>query len=557
MPSISLESILGQVDQFTGQAVKAGNELWNLNLDAAVSHSDDAATQTEIGANTAIITNAKLSADMATQTARTKGALALGTDLRSQGELISGLSDNILDLMSQRDAVSKTIQQKKAVGLFDDPLQWIFNQVTISDDLEKHAGIEARLDEQGKNLSTLNTLTQQTIQTQNALTAPITEAGMVAANKNVIAAATLQATASQRAALASNASGITAALNVSKEVLASQFQSLNAQNTQTNIGLAQAHLALDQQRFDWQKDEKKIADAARNKQTSVEGYMMEQVNQGLVLMGMQPIPADSPRAGAIMMNLKSGSPSAALFAEAFNVATRSEAAGAKIFAGNPAQAIELLDRVPVPMNGAQVPVKNILNSAVQQVKDAAAAGGGTINLKDPAVRAQALNNAATKILIDQNKKVLVGDSDNVFNIPPIAAIIAASPEAQKLPIVEKVIAPAIAAGTVLSDPNQVFALTVAALASKKITYPEALELTSLYQRGVKVNLEARELQAFGLNLEPKKPGDPSLFSYNVPIQVSNSGSKQVVDLTKPDLLGRALNKYLAGQATRQFSNRLD
>lgn len=557
MPSISLESILGQVDQFTGQAVKAGNELWNLNLDAAVSHSDDAATQTEIGANTAIITNAKLSADMATQTARTKGALALGTDLRSQGELISGLSDNILDLMSQRDAVSKTIQQKKAVGLFDDPLQWIFNQVTISDDLEKHAGIEARLDEQGKNLSTLNTLTQQTIQTQNALTAPITEAGMVAANKNVIAAATLQATASQRAALASNASGITAALNVSKEVLASQFQALNAQNTQTNIGLAQAHLALDQQRFDWQKDEKKIADAARNKQTSVENYMMEQVNQGLVLMGMQPIPADSPRAGAIMMNLKSGSPSAALFAEAFNVATRSEAAGAKIFAGNPAQAIELLDRVPVPMNGAQVPVKNILNSAVQQVKDAATAGGGTINLKDPAVRAQALNNAATKILIDQNKKVLVGDSDNVFNIPPIAAIIAASPEAQKLPIVEKVIAPAIAAGTVLSDPNQVFALTVAALASKKITYPEALELTSLYQRGVKVNLEARELQAFGLNLEPKKPGDPSLFSYNVPIQVSNSGSKQVVDLTKPDLLGRALNKYLAGQATRQFSNRLD
>lgn len=557
MPSISLESILGQVDQFTGQAVKAGNELWNLNLDAAVSHSDDAATQTEIGANTAIITNAKLSADMATQTARTKGALALGTDLRSQGELISGLSDNILDLMSQRDAVSKTIQQKKAVGLFDDPLQWIFNQVTISDDLEKHAGIEARLDEQGKNLSTLNTLTQQTIQTQNALTAPITEAGMVAANKNVIAAATLQATASQRAALASNASGITAALNVSKEVLASQFQSLNAQNTQTNIGLAQAHLALDQQRFDWQKDEKKIADAARNKQTSVEGYMMEQVNQGLVLMGMQPIPADSPRAGAIMMNLKSGSPSAALFAEAFNVATRSEAAGAKIFAGNPAQAIELLDRVPVPMNGAQVPVKNILNSAVQQVKDAATASGGTMNLKDPAVRAQALNNAATKILTEQNKKVLVGDSDNVFNIPPIAAIIAASPEAQKLPIVEKVIAPAIAAGTVLSDPNQVFALTVAALASKKITYPEALELTSLYQRGVKVNLEARELQAFGLNLEPKKPGDPSLFSYNVPIQVSNSGSKQVVDLTKPDLLGRALNKYLAGQATRQFSNRLD
>ena len=557
MPSISLESILGQVDQFTGQAVKAGNELWNLNLDAAVSHSDDAATQTEIGANTAIITNAKLSADMATQTARTKGALALGTDLRSQGELISGLSDNILDLMNQRDAVSKTIQQKKSVGLFDDPLQWIFNQVTISDDLEKHAGIEARLDEQGKNLSTLNTLTQQTIQTQNALTAPITEAGMVAANKNVIAAATLQATASQRAALASNASGITAALNVSKEVLASQFQALNAQNTQTNIGLAQAHLALDQQRFDWQRDEKKIADAARNKQTSVENYMMEQVNQGLVLMGMQPIPADSPRAGAIMMNLKSGSPSAALFAEAFNVATRSEAAGAKIFAGNPAQAIELLDRVPVPMNGAQVPVKNILNSAVQQVKDAAAAGGGTINLKDPAVRAQALNNAATKILTEQNKKVLVGDSDNVFNIPPIAAIIAASPEAQKLPIVEKVIAPAIAAGTVLSDPNQVFALTVAALASKKITYPEALELTSLYQRGVKVNLEARELQAFGLNLEPKKPGDPSLFSYNVPIQVSNSGSKQVVDLTKPDLLGRALNKYLAGQATRQFSNRLD
>lgn len=546
---INLEDILGQAAQFQNQTIKSGTELANLSFSGAVLSSEDADTQRDVGANNVIIQSAKDNAAFATQQATVKAGNALGTNLKDQGELITGLSTNILDLMKQRDEVAASIQQKQSVGLFDNPLEYIFNQITLGDDVQKHAAISSRLEQNEENLQKLNSLTQTTAATQNALTESITQAGITASAKNTANAAALQANKSTRDALTYNAQGITNVLNASKEVLATSFQELNAQNSQAQIGIALQHLDLQRQEFDWRKEEKKIADAARNKQTSIENYTAGVVNDGLRRMGLPEIPADSPRMGNIMMNLKSGSPAAQLYAEAYQISMNSTdaAGGATILATSPSRAIGLLNSgAPIKLSTAQAPVKDLLAQATETV--AKAGQTGTIDLKNPQVRDKALNDAATVLLSQQAKLVKIGDPSNVFNIPSLPALITASPPLQNLPVVSKVLAPAIAAGTDLSDPDKAFTLVGQALQKGTISYPEALEISAVYQRGVAVNLEARQLQSLGLTLTPKKPGDPSINSYNVRITVGRTlGGKETVDMTNTNTVGRILNKWQAGQ----------
>lgn len=549
---VDISSVIDSVGSFGATASKAATNLFDLNLEDAVTFSEDADTQRQIGANNQIIESAKASAAFATQTARLKGATALGTDLTSQGEILTGLSESILDLMGKQAQASKVIASKRSVGLFDDPVQWVMNQLTIGDDLEKHAGITQQLKEAEDNMTALNQATQQTAATQNALTAPITEAAMKASSDNAAAAATLKANEASRAAIGANIKGITESLTVRKEVLNSQFQEITAKTTQEHTQIALRHLDLDLQKFDWQRDEKKILDASRSKETDLDNYLMDKVNDGLRRMGLSEIPQGSPRAGSIVSMIKSKAPGAEMYVEALDVANRAElTGGATILATTPADATRLLDKSYIHISPAQGPIASLLKQTSSELSNIAKTNPN-FNPKDPVQVKDTFNTIATKLLETQNKKVVSGDPDNIFNIPPIAAIISASPEAQKLPVVQKVIAPIIAAGGDLSDPSKVFSVVANAMGDGKISYPEAIELTSLYQRGVSLNINTRNLQSFGLNLNPKKAGDPSLFSYNAPIR--DSGYSETVDMTNPFTLGRALNRYLADKAVKQYMN---
>ncbi len=556
---IDISSVLENADQFTKQGVQAGNELFNLSLNAAVVSSDDAKVYSAIGANSAIIDSAKQNAELTTQTMKIKGANLLGTNLKAQGEMVSGLSQTILEQYALKDAAAKEIQKKQSVGLFDNPLEHIINLFTVNDDIDKHNAANERLVSAETQLDNLNRLTQSTNLTQSQLTESITAASVDASAKNTALTAQLNANKATKEALAYNADGISKALSVSKEILSTQFNGLNAQNAQTNVGIALQHLELSRQEFDWRKDEKKIADQARDKNTDIDNYAMDRINDGLQRMGMQPIPKGSPRAGNALALMKAGSGAGAIYAEAFKISNDSElAGGATILAPSPARAVELLHSVPIKLTSAQGPVKDILDSATATV--AAAGQAGTIDLKDKAVREAAINKAAITTLANQARKIIPGDNSNVFQIAPLGALINAAPELQTLPVVSKVIAPALAAGSDLSNPDTVFHTAMVAMDKGQISYEEMVEgLSYVYQRGVKVNLEARQLQSLGLNLEPKKKGDPSMMTFNVPISTGNlatfgMGGKTTIDMTNVVDISREVNKMLAAR-DNPFINR--
>lgn len=552
---MDISNILESSNNFADNAQKAGQQLFDLNLDSAAIESNSAKLYQSIGANSNIIDSAKQNADLATQNARIAGANALGTNLKAQGEVLTGLSTDILSLMGQKRALAATIAQKQSVGFFDDPLQHIINQFTINDDIDKHNAVNEQLVSEQDQVETLNKLTQSTNVTQNQLNEPITAAAIAASASNTAATATINANKASQDALKYNAQGITAALGASKEALGAQFNAVTAQNQQQNIQIALDHLALARQEFDWKKEEKKIADEARAKNASADDYMLDKVNDGLVRMGMAPIPKTSPKAGNILGLIKTGSPAAGLYAEAFQVSNDSElAGGATILAPSPSRAAELFKALPnIKLSPAQLPVKDIIDSAASQVMETVKSG--QINGKDKAVTDAAMKEAATSILSGYAKKIVPGDQSNPFQIPGIGALINAAPGLQTLPVISKVIAPIIASGADVSDPNKVYGAALAAVQEGTISVPEAIEgIAQLYRTGVKVNLEARQFQSLGMNLNPKKPGDASMMTFNAPIQINTAGAlgfgvgKTIVDLTDEVSISRAFNKSLAAQS---------
>lgn len=552
---MDISGILEAATDFSSKSSAAGTQLYDLNLDQAAVSSQSAELLRSIGTNNVIIDSAKQNAELTTQQARTKGANALGTNLRAQGEVLTGLSSEILDLMGQKSKLQKVITDKQSVGFFDDPLQHIINQVTINDDIDKHNAVNERLVSDQTQMEKLNSLTQSTVATQNALNEPITAAAIAASAKNTAATASLQANKATSEALQYNANGITAALKASNEAISMGFQSINAQNQQQQIQIALDHLELSRQQFDFTKQEKAIADAARAKNTSADDYLLDRVNDGLTRMGMTPIQKTSPKAGNILSLIKTGSPAAGLYAEALQVANDSElAGGATILAPSPARAAELFKTLPnIKLTPAQLPVKDIISESATQVM--AAVNSGQINGKDKGATDAAMKVASTGILSTYAKKIVPGDQSNPFQIPALGALINAAPELQTLPVVAKVLAPVLATGADISDPNKAYAAALSAVQKGTITVPEMIEgLAYVYQRGVAVNLEARQFQSMGLNLTPKKPGDASMKSFNSPIQVNSSGAlgfgigKVVVDMTDMVSLSRAVNKSLAAEA---------
>lgn len=531
--NLDLNPILAQTAK-TNRALTSGTKELQGVYNGAKSYTDaNADLYKTIGDNTNIIETTKQNAELATQQARTQAANKLGTNYKDQGEVLSALADTISEQYKVRDAALAEIQKKQSTNFLEDPLGWVVNQFTINDDIKAHNVADERLANAQQQYQTLNTLTQSAITTQNALTESITASTIKAGADNISAQAAIKANDEKLKGVVYNAEAIKSAMQLSKDQLNNSFQVFNAQKQEQQVEIALAHLALSREEFSWRKEEK-----VKGQQD--DAYLIDLINEGRKQrLGPQAdlLTPGTARANTALSLLKSNSPVGQEFQVDYKIGEQSRATGVKVLAPSPAQAIEMISTMPVNLAPAQAPVKELLDQARENVAKTIVATGE----KDKAVIAANLNAEVKRLVEEQSKKIVTGDSSNIFNIPSIQTLIK-NDAVKDLPVVKAVIAPAVANGADLTDPNKVFALAATAMKEGKISYAQALELSTIYQSGVRVNMEAKQLSSLGI--VPK-------WSYNSQIQtnpVSPFGGKQIVDLTKPDAVGRALNKYLSSAA---------
>jgi len=540
MTVLNLQKVLTAAATSNKQLDSQTAELQDISTRQADLANENADLLTQIGSNAFIIEATKQNAELRVQDAKIKAANNLGTNYQKQGEVLSSLSETIASEYLEKDSALKAIKEKQSVSFFDDPLAFIVNRFTINDDIRRHNAASDRLSAAEDQMQKLNTLTQSTAQTQAMLAEGITQASIKASTDNIALQAQAQANLQKIQGDVYNADGIKAALNANREKLQTVFSVFGAEKAEQQAEMALKQLEWQREKFAWEKEER-----VKGKQT--DEYWLGQINKGITIATggtgelLQP---GSVKAGQVLSLLKSNNPLGKEFQDYYMIAEQTGAAGIRMLAPTPAKAIELLNsNIPVKLSPAQDSVRKLLDEAVTKV-----ASNPNIDLKNVDARTKALNSQVEALVAGQSTKIVPGDKDNIFNIPSVQQLVSESPTLQKLPVVQKVIVPLLSTGADLSDPNKVFQATMVAMKEGKITYPQALEITTLYQTGVATNLASRQLTSLGI--KPK-------YSYNVAVATDEGamfGGTEVLDLTKPDVVGRAFNKAMSRSMFRDAIN---
>lgn len=557
----TLEQLLGQVQSYKAGSDKATQEvIAALGAQSAISTSA-AGTYQQQATDDITVQTAKNAADYQTQLSRVKAANIAGANLKNNSEVLTALSSAAADAQTRKDEALAAIAQKDSVGFIDNPFEYIMNQFTINSDISKHNIANAQLESAQNRIMAVNAAAQTTIQTQNAISEPLTAASMEASARNAAVAANIAAKNAQIQALSYGTKGIEFALNAKKEVLALGFQEQTAKNAALHTGIALQQLEQSKKEFAARQEEWAAKRDDKLEQQQLGQSVIDTVNLGrIALLGPNATPLDDINGKMMLAALKGKGELSVEMKKYYDAGERTKLAGAPIIGTTPAAAMNTMQAIPqVYLNVTQGPIKDLLGQAAQDTSNAIKiAESGMpgknanpvfvgIDKKDRSSIDAAFNGRAQQILNGYSAVIKPGASDNPNQIATINQLAQNSPTIQALPVFQKVFAPIIKQGTQLAmnDPR-IPDILGDAVAKGTITHAQALEFSTFAHVGVIANQAMRNFKGFGL-----VPSN----SYNIPFVTNPNGftTTEVVDISKPDALSRALMKLQAARLQQQLS----
>jgi hypothetical protein len=532
MAGIDVNSILSGVQQSSAVLDIFTKKNQDILDKAALVTGDSQSVLEQAAMDSATVASTKVAADLRTQAAKQALGIDFGTDRSAQNEVFSKLAATETAAWTAQVAARDIIEQKKSVGLLNNPLEFILNKLTIDKDINKYnAALRVRQDALDR-IESLNQATSSSAILQNQFNNSVTVVSAEASTRLASVQAILQANQANIEGLKYNSQGIKEALEANAQKLAWNFSALGAKNAAANLALSQANSAREQARFEFSMQEKSKSD-------KYDSYIIDAVNAGRAIRGVPPL--TGVKADNVLQTLKAKGPLAQEFMLDYQNGERFAESGVAKLASSPVDSAQLFSSGrAVSLSPAQELVKEKLGDAGVLAKLELAKNP---DAKNPQVQADVFNKAANQILQRDATEIKVEDSKNIFSIAPINQIVKVSDAAAQTPVYQKILRPLLDNGVNLNDPNKVFAAVTEGLRTKKITYEEALSLTTIYHAGAAANLAQRDLPKFGLI--------PS-FTYNVRLEIPGSlyGAK-VMDITKPDVVGRYLNSYLALESLRK------
>lgn len=541
----TLDDLMSAVNNYQSGAKAATQSILDITGKEADIANAKVAVLTQQATDDSTVTAAQQAAALRTQQERVEAANAFHTNLGDVGEQIHKYATMADNAQQAKDDALAEINRKDQVGLFDNPLEWIMNKFTINADIAKHNDANAMLESANARIQTMNSNTQATIVTQNAITEPITAASAEAATRNAAVKATLDAKTAQEQGLQYNLQGIQAVMGASKETLTNAFQLNNAKNAEQQTKIALEHLALSKQEFEFRKQEYQEKQDDKAETAALGQSVIDIINRGRLTRGEPAL--DDISGKMVIASLKGKTKLSEAMNADYESGERSKLTGVNSIGASPAQSAANLNALPYKLSPAQVPIKDLLSSAAADVSSAIHSVQGT-NTSNPALAAlagtkdkdqitRAMNQVAQAKLDHYNANILPGDPNNPYNIGSLNVLANASPVIQELPVYQKVLKPLMDSGADLSDPGKLKTIVGDAAAKGVITHAEAVDAAKIFQVGVANNLATRNFESFGL--VPKK-------QYNaVDPAVRTFGGNKNMDYSSTEAWSRSLIKQQA------------
>ena len=452
-------------------------------------------------------------AKLTAQSASLRVANAFGVDANAASDELARLANQyISDSAEARSAqlaaikANKVVEEKSAVSLFDDPIGFIYNQITLGDDinhandLAKEADAKAALAQttaaQSQNI---NALTQQSAQTYNAIAQTVTVDSMnslVAAAENTLKD---QKLAAQQAALEQNTAALLKLQGLSTDQMSLAFNAKSDARGDAQLAMQRESHAAQMAAY---KEESDARAAATKKARGQDAADAEAANRIITILktGSRVLKVADPTlsikdpkqlADIMKMDNEAGKKVRALYDAGLNT----------VMAGKPKIGITAADAIEASATFQQkVGTANqhgLLDLAFNNARALAAAQG----IKDPS-QVKALVNQQVEDLTKKMRVIKPNDPKNIFSAPTLKNIFAAIPNLTKLPGAAKIAELESKGLLSTQDPYSVAKFLAAAIQDKSLTYNQAKKLgESIYQGAVLTNNAAHNPDSIGLPVQ--------------------------------------------------------
>ena len=536
----------------------AANKAARFSDQAVTQQQDIASSQAKLwesiglaigqkGDSEAVVESAKTSAELRFQQAKDATAASLGTDMNQAANLLAGANEQLVAAQAKRDAALAEITKKQSVGLFDNPAEWLINQLTVNDDIARHNAANAEAENASNKITALTQATNQEVGTANLLKTSMTQAQADAQVKATKLAANVEAMKADINGYTANSQGIDAAMRASDSVAKNLHLAYSARVSEIQLSNEQARLALateegvrSARRLALEEENaqqrKLMQDAAleeiKNKKVSAQ-EQLSMVNIGRVNRGLAPLEGLSAMA-FLGKHAATGSVPEEFILD-YRSGTATALSGKKIVAPDPFILLKTMETSGIKWLAAQEPIRDIMQEVKRQVdneiiaKDFAAFPAGMVTKDNVETR---INKVTIGKLNDLSQNIRPGDVHNPYTIGAVADLIKL-PYLKDLPLVTKVLQPIAEnpqlAGT-LEDPDKIIAYVQRAIHLGQLTMNEASDLSAIYRKGTLVNNETRQFTALGL---------PEGHGYSTRLKSVVLGT-ETVDIADPD----SWNRYL-------------
>lgn len=535
---MDLADLISQANASSKLITESAPQITDLRQTQKDLNDNQVNLQLDIGAANATIERAKQLASLAEQNARQKAGAITGADLNQQTEVLTNATALFHKSYQDQLAARQAIQEKDSVQFLDNPLQFIVNQFTVNDDIDRYN--KALADKQTAQLyiNQVNAMGDAMAKTQANFKQSLTQATIDAEVDKATKLAQVEANKTKIQGIEYNIAALKEAIDMDSKKLGILFNVDQASRAQQQLKLAMDSFALHQQEFEWKKEA--VAD-----QKAVDEMDIQRIQDGLIQMYGTKAPniLASPKLAKQYLALMRTKGPAGLEAQTAYMAGQTG-----IIGGNAAQVIDMVNKgVGIQFKPEQEPLKQVFNDAVNEARAQAAM------IKNDADRQDFINKSVDKKIRDMLREVKPGDGNNLFQIGATSDL-AALPGVRDSALVKNVLGPEMQAGAKLDDPGQVFESTLKAVQTGKIKLQQAVDdLATMYAKGVETNLATRNLTKFGVVIDPSSgdgSGKADLFrSYNVRIKtnVLSPFGGEIVNVANRDELLRAANKALASR----------
>lgn len=513
MAGFDLGSILSEALSLQGTQTQQATQQAGLLQDAANLSNQQAGLIKEAGTLTAEAEMVKLTGELQTQKARVQAANAFGTNVGDVTDIITQLGQEMrataIDLTKAQDRVT---QIEAGSDLLTNPMGWLTDLLQGDAARAERDALASKFDTTQKLAQGLNSATQQTVQTQNAITETLSTASIqqaTDAKKKLAEADALNATIQGKKYGAD-------AIGVMRDMGAQNFNlSVRGYQLATEDARWKEGFALRQAQF----EELQASRQLRKDQKAYYTEATDQINNYRIRIGLPPVTEQQ-----VTQRLDRGDQLGQQMRDQQLSGWRMQEKGESgIFGDSPAETLSRIQRDNPQLPDSYAPAMSVYKDAAQLYEQKFALKAqdpmtGETFKKDKEAQARLFNETVAEYATTLQSKI-DSKEGNPYKALPVSTILNENPELARTPFGTKVLATLSSTGQDDPTPEFLIASAVSAVQAGEISMNDARDgISKFFQQSNGILSSASGFLQLGLPV-------PTTYNVSMSKLVSATGGQ--------------------------------